>query len=144
MHGPHDDSFFEYLAGLESEYNDLQRSGYSGEGFHSPGIRLGVGASHNLPPHLARLKALEAAEKRKKGASGAGRRLGGGSTSRITQLTPKQLALRVSVVPSLLNFLFLRNGCGEVPIELTHYSPLFSASAVAFWWIFVGCRAKET
>ena len=103
VHGPHDDSFYKYLAGLESEYEDLKRSGYSGEGFHSRGIRLGIGASHNLPPHLARLKALEAAEKRKRGAdSGGGRRLGGGNGGTVgggrRQLTPRDLALRVSVV----------------------------------------------
>ena len=103
MHGPHDDTFYKCLAGLESEYEDLRRSGYSGEGFHSAGVRLGVGTSHNLPPHLARLKALEAAEKRRRaGGSGGGRRLGGGQTGTFDdgrrQLTPRELALRVSFV----------------------------------------------
>ncbi|KAF9643949.1 WLM-domain-containing protein [Thelephora ganbajun] len=101
VHGPHDDSFYKYLAGLETEYEDLKRSGYSGEGFHSRGIRLGVDTSHNLPPHLARLKALEAAEKRRRiGASGGGRRLGGGNDEQVgaigggrRQLTPRELAL---------------------------------------------------
>jgi len=84
---------------VESEYEDLRRSGYSGEGFHSRGIRLGVGTSHNLPPHLARLKAQEAAEKRRAQGSGGGRRLGGGTVGggRV-QLTPRELALKVSVV----------------------------------------------
>ena len=103
MHGPHDDSFYKYLAGLESEYEGLKRSGYSGEGFHSRGTRLGVGSSHNLPPHLARLRALEAAEKRKNRGSGGGRRLGGGGIGKVgtlggrTQLSPKELALKVRV-----------------------------------------------
>lgn len=100
MHGPHDDTFYKYLAGLEAEYEDLRRSGYSGEGFHSRGVRLGVGTSHNLPPHLARLKALEAAEKRRgAGGSGAGKRLGGGTfDDGRRNLTPRELASRVSLV----------------------------------------------
>lgn len=99
VHGPHDDSFYKYLAVLESEYEDLRRSGYSGEGFHSRGTRLGVGTSHNLPPHLARFKALEAAEKRRAGGSGGGRRLGGRNVDGgWSQLTPGQLALRVSLI----------------------------------------------
>ena len=102
VHGPHDDTFYKYLAGLEAEYEDLKRSGYAGEGFHSPGIRLGVGTSHNLPPHLARLKALEAAEKRRARGSGGGRRLGYGQAGTFDdgsrQLTPRELALRVSLV----------------------------------------------
>ena len=106
-HGPHDDSFYKYLAGLEAEYEDLRRSGYSGEGFHSRGVRLGVGTSHNLPPHSARLKALEAAEKRRAGGSGGGRRLGGGQAGTFDggriQFTPRELALKVSLVlPPLL------------------------------------------
>ncbi|KAF9785709.1 WLM domain-containing protein [Thelephora terrestris] len=102
VHGPHDDSFYKYLAGLESEYEGLKRSGYSGEGFYSRGTRLGVGSSHNLPPHLARLKALEAAEKRRNRSSGGGRRLGGGGTGKVgtfggrTQLTPRELALKAA------------------------------------------------
>jgi len=104
VHGPHDDSFYKYLAVLESEYEDLKRSGYSGEGFHSRGIRLGVGASHNLPPHLGRLKARDAAEKRKRaGESGGGRRLGGGNGG-WGQLPLKELMSRVRVLfhaPSL-------------------------------------------
>lgn len=93
VHGPHDDSFYKYLAGLETEYEDLKRSGYAGEGFHSPGVRLGFGTSHNLSPHLARLKAVEAAEKRRRmGGSGGGRRLGGTRT----QVTPRELAAKAA------------------------------------------------
>ena len=56
--------------------------------------------SHNLPPHLARLKALEAAEKRRKvsqilGGEG-GRRLGGGHLG--GNLTPSQKAAQVSLL----------------------------------------------
>jgi len=106
VHGPHDDTFYKYLAGLEAEYEDLRRTGYSGEGFHSRGIRLGVGTSHNLPPHLARLKALEAAEKRRRAGGSGGRRLGGGKAGAFDdgrrQLTPRELASRVSLVLSPL------------------------------------------
>jgi len=61
----------------------LQRSGYAGEGFFSKGHRLGVNVSHDLPPHLARQKALEAAEKRRQTAQvlGTGGRLGGRATN---------------------------------------------------------------
>lgn len=81
VHGPHDDKFYKFLAGLEDEYAALKRSGYSGEGFFTPGQRLGVGVSHNLPPRLAKAKALEAAERRRAMAGilgdGGGQRLGG-------------------------------------------------------------------
>lgn len=125
VHGPHDDAFYKYLAGLESEYEDLRRSGYSGEGFHSRGVRLGVGTSHNLPPHLAKLKALEAAEKRRTKDSGGGRRLGGGEIGShgggMRQLTPRELALRVrlSHIPVWIHLsTILPTLCG-IPIGLT-------------------------
>jgi hypothetical protein len=141
VHTPHDDSFYKYLAVLESEYEDLRRSGYAGEGFHSPGVRLGVGASHNLPHHLARLKALEAAEKRRRiGGSGGGRRLGeGGILGGKTRLTPKELALRVSDVPSLWNPHFDR--CGGAPIGLTDkfFLSFIFCSAIGMRWTFLGC-----
>ncbi|KAG6874402.1 hypothetical protein C0995_015138 [Termitomyces sp. Mi166 len=79
VHGPHNDRFYQYLSGLQDEYDALQRSGYAGEGLFSKGHRLGANVSHNLPPHLARAKALEAAEKRKQTSRvlGSGGRLGG-------------------------------------------------------------------
>ncbi|TFY65780.1 hypothetical protein EVG20_g5306 [Dentipellis fragilis] len=93
VHGPHDDKFYKFLAELEEEYEALQRSGYAGEGFHSKGNRLGQNVSHDLPPHLARQRALEAAEKRRKigAVLGSGGRLGGGSLAR-SGLSPRQLA----------------------------------------------------
>lgn len=100
MYGPHDEKFYAYLNKLKDEYYDLQRSGYSGEGFFSNGTRLGVGTSHDLPPHIARVKALEAAEKRRKGnllSSGpGGTRLGGNWRGVLTK-TPRELALEVSL-----------------------------------------------
>uniref|UniRef100_A0A8H7Y6U7 WLM domain-containing protein n=1 Tax=Psilocybe cubensis TaxID=181762 RepID=A0A8H7Y6U7_PSICU len=96
VHGPHDEKFYKYLDGLQDEYDALQRSGYAGEGFFSEGKRLGTNISHNLPPHLARLKALEAAEKRVKASKvlGSGGRLGG--STRNTGLSPRELASRAA------------------------------------------------
>ncbi|KAF8588279.1 WLM-domain-containing protein [Ramaria rubella] len=92
VHGPHDSQFYALLSKLEQEYEDLKRSGYAGEGFHSVGARLGVGVSHNISPRLAKIKALEAAEKRRKaaGVMGGGGRLGGRSVER--KRTPRELA----------------------------------------------------
>ncbi|THH20610.1 hypothetical protein EW146_g814 [Bondarzewia mesenterica] len=93
VHGPHDEKFYKFLTDLEEEYDALKRSGYAGEGFHSKGKRLGTGLSHDLPPHLARQRALEAAEKRRKVSSvlSGGGKLGGGSLAR-SGLSPRQLA----------------------------------------------------
>ncbi|KAJ8489875.1 hypothetical protein ONZ45_g13410 [Pleurotus djamor] len=95
VHGPHDDKFYKYLANLETEWEALKRSGYSGEGFLSEGHRLGTNISHNVPQHQARAKALEAAEKRRKVGSlmGRGGRLGG---TDIKNLTPRELAARAA------------------------------------------------
>ncbi|KAF8514555.1 WLM domain-containing protein [Hysterangium stoloniferum] len=92
VHGPHDSKFYEFLSNLEQEYDTLKRSGYAGEGFHSVGKRVGTGVSHDLPPHLARLKALEAAEKRRKlsGVMTGGGRLGGKQSGRYK--TPREMA----------------------------------------------------
>lgn len=97
MHGPHDDQFYKYLSGLQDEYDALQRSGYAGEGFFSEGKRLGTNTSHNVPPHIARQKALEAAEKRMKTSRvlGSGGKLGG--LGRTVGLTPRELAARVII-----------------------------------------------
>ena len=99
MHGPHDEKFYKFLAELEDEYDALQRSGYAGEGFFSPGHRLGAGVSHGLPPHLARVRALEAAERRRRHETltkGGGRL--GGRSSALERLSPRELAARVSFV----------------------------------------------
>jgi len=146
VHGPHDDSFYKYLAGLESEYEDLRRSGYSGEGFYSRGVRLGVGASHNLPHHLGRLKALEAAEKRRTRSWGGVRRLGsgdGGQPGTIgggkRQLTPRELALRVSLVSYPHLDPYFRHPSYrrvEVLIGLTdNFLPPFSTTTVRSWHV---------
>ena len=98
MHRPHDEKFYKSLAELEDEYDALQRSGYAGEGFFSPGQRLGVGISHDLPPHLARVRALEAAERRRKteALTKGGGKLGGRSSA-LEKLSPRELAARVSL-----------------------------------------------
>ncbi|KAG6868569.1 hypothetical protein C0993_001016 [Termitomyces sp. T159_Od127] len=96
VHGPHDDKFYKYLSGLQDEYDALQRSGYAGEGFFAKGHRLGSNVSHNVPPHVARVKALEAAEKRRQNSRllGSGGRLGG----RINTmgLSPRELAAQAA------------------------------------------------
>ncbi|CAK5280398.1 unnamed protein product [Mycena citricolor] len=96
VHGPHDDKFYKFLSGLQDEYDALQRSGYAGEGFYSKGNRLGANVSHDLPPHLARTKALEAAEKRRKVTAvlGSGGRLGGGGSN--SRLSPREQAARAA------------------------------------------------
>lgn len=78
----------------------LKRSGYAGEGFFSPGKKLGTNVSHNLPPHLARQKALEAAEKRRQVnliMSGGGR-LGGPNVRTRVNKSPRELAAEVQTV----------------------------------------------
>ncbi|KAF8167489.1 WLM domain-containing protein [Crassisporium funariophilum] len=96
VHGPHDDKFYKYLSGLQDEFDALQRSGYAGEGFFSAGKRLGVNVSHDVPPHIARVKALEAAEKRKQLSRvlGGGRRLGGLGQRVNSRLSPREMAAR--------------------------------------------------
>ncbi|KAG6846042.1 hypothetical protein H0H87_006406 [Tephrocybe sp. NHM501043] len=91
VHGPHDDKFYKFLSGLQDEYDALQRSGYAGEGFFSKGHRVGANVSHDLPPHLARAKALEAAEKRRQ----TSRVLGSGG--RISKdLSPRELSAQAA------------------------------------------------
>ncbi|KAJ7103050.1 WLM domain-containing protein [Mycena belliarum] len=99
VHGPHDERFYKFLGGLQDEYDALQRSGYSGEGFFSTGKRVGEGKAHDLPPHLARAKALEAAEKRAQTARvlGSGGRLGGGLRNIVNEnLSPRERAAQAA------------------------------------------------
>ncbi|EKM61412.1 uncharacterized protein PHACADRAFT_247978 [Phanerochaete carnosa HHB-10118-sp] len=95
VHGPHDEKFYKLLSELEDEYEALKRSGYAGEGFHTPGRRLGENISHDLPPHIARARALEAAEKRRRIGNmlGGARRLGGAPRR---DLTPRELAAQAA------------------------------------------------
>lgn len=99
VHGPHDEKFYKLLSELEEEYYELQRNGYSGEGFFTEGKKLGgSGGIRNVPPHLARQKALEAAERRRKVgllSSGSGQALGG---HKGVKLSPRELAARVRTV----------------------------------------------
>ncbi|KIK70539.1 hypothetical protein GYMLUDRAFT_279618 [Collybiopsis luxurians FD-317 M1] len=97
VHGPHDEKFYKFLSELQQEYDALQRSGYSGEGFFSEGHRLGTNVSHNLPPLRAREQAVAAAEKRRKISQtlGGSRRLGGQPNS-DRALTPRELAARAA------------------------------------------------
>lgn len=103
MHGPHDQKFYAYLATLEKEYEDLQRNGYAGEGFFAPGQRLGQGVSHDLPPHLARQRALDAAERRAKALGGVNRLGGKAWTTKGLIKSPRELAAEVSLFEDLLS-----------------------------------------
>ncbi|KAF5384917.1 hypothetical protein D9615_001122 [Tricholomella constricta] len=96
VHGPHNENFYKFLSELQDEYDALQRSGYAGEGFFSKGHRVGADVSHDLPPHLARLKALEAAEKRRQTSRvlGRGGRLGGRINTK--GLSPRELAAQAA------------------------------------------------
>ena len=97
-HGPHDVKFYKLLDGLNDEYDALRASGYSGEGFLGNGTAVGVGVSHNLSPHEARLRALAEAERRAKlarllGPPG-GRSLGG--VKARPGVSPRELAAQAA------------------------------------------------
>lgn len=95
MHGPHDQNFYNFLSRLEEEYYELKRTGYAGEGFFSNGRRLGEGIPQNIPAYLARQRALEAAERRRRTNVSTGPvRLGGGNLASLG-LTPRELAVLV-------------------------------------------------
>ncbi|KAH9002764.1 WLM domain-containing protein [Lactarius hatsudake] len=94
VHGPHDQNFYEFLSRLEEEYYELKRSGYAGEGFFTNGRRLGEGIPQNIPAYLARQRALEAAEKRRRSkvTTDGPVRLGGGNLASLG-LTPARAGL---------------------------------------------------
>ncbi len=98
MHGPHDQNFYKFLSRLEEDYYELKRTGYAGEGFFSNGRRLGDGIPQNVPAYLARQRALEAAERRRRANVATGTngpvRLGGGNLANLG-LTPRELAVLV-------------------------------------------------
>lgn len=111
MHGPHDQTFYNFLSRLEEEYYELKRTGYAGEGFFSPGRRLGEGIPQNVPVYLTRLRALAAAERRQRTNTGTNGpvRLGGGNLASLG-LTPRELAVLVrSVIFSSRILLSLNN-----------------------------------
>lgn len=72
--------------------------------------------SHNVSPHLARARALEAAEKRKRlgevMGDGGGRRLGGTLPAWSGQ-SPQELAVMVRETPSYIYIMLtlLTSGC---------------------------------
>lgn len=102
MHGPHDQNFYNFLSRLEEEYYELKRNGYAGEGFFTHGRRLGEGIPQNIPVYLARQRALEAAERRRRTNTIANGpvRLGGGNLASLG-LTPRELAVLVRKPMSL-------------------------------------------
>ncbi|KAI9464941.1 WLM domain-containing protein [Lactarius psammicola] len=96
VHGPHDQNFYKFLSRLEEEYYELKRTGYAGEGFFSNGRRLGNGIPQNVAAYLARQRALEATERRRRTDVATGTngpvRLGGGNLASLG-LTPRELAV---------------------------------------------------
>jgi len=96
VHGPHDQTFYNFLSRLEEEYYELKRSGYAGEGFFSHGRRLGAGrVPQSVPALIAQQRALEleAAERRRRTNTLPGPvRLGGGNLASLG-LTPRELAI---------------------------------------------------
>ncbi|KAJ9120615.1 hypothetical protein QFC22_002544 [Naganishia vaughanmartiniae] len=97
VYSPHDASFYKLLGELEEEWYALKRKGYSGEGFHSNGARLG--GYHSVPEHIGRIKALEAAEKRrvKSTLMGKGGRLGGAAVAgEGVRKSPREMAVEAA------------------------------------------------
>lgn len=99
VRGPHDAQFYKLLDELNKEYDDLVASGFKGDGFDAPGRRVGEGVSHDVAPHVAREKALEAIQKRLRyngwvGTAQSGQKLGGSSDLKSLErmLNPGQLA----------------------------------------------------
>jgi len=94
VHGPHDQNFYQFLSRLEEEYYELKRTGYAGEGFFTNGRRLGEGIPLNVPAYLARQRALEAADRRRRTNTETNGpvRLGGGNLASLG-LTPRELAI---------------------------------------------------
>ncbi|GHJ84331.1 hypothetical protein NliqN6_0733 [Naganishia liquefaciens] len=95
VHGPHDASFYKLLGELEEEWYELKRKGYSGDGFHSDGARLG--GSRGTPQHIGRIKGLEAAERRRAKSTlmGRGGRLGGTPTRGVVK-SPREMAVEAA------------------------------------------------
>ncbi|CAG8465158.1 12906_t:CDS:2, partial [Acaulospora colombiana] len=58
--------FYKLLDQLNNEYDELLLGGHAGDGFYTNGIRLGSGVTHNVTPEMAKQRALEAAERRKR------------------------------------------------------------------------------
>lgn len=85
VHGPHDDKFNALLKDLEQEWFEQRRTGgrgyMPGDGFLTPGLRLGMGQLGNAetPAEARRQAAAMAEERRRKQLLGVGGgRLGGG------------------------------------------------------------------
>jgi len=100
VHGPHDQTFYDFLSRLQEEHYELKRTGYAGEGFFSHGRQLGAGIPQTVPALIAQQRAieLEAAERRRRtntlpGTNGPVR-LGGGNLASLG-LTPRELAILV-------------------------------------------------
>ncbi|KAJ2793047.1 hypothetical protein H4R20_006664 [Coemansia guatemalensis] len=90
---PHDSEFYRRLDELRRETEELMARGYTGDGFHSDGRRVGQGVSHNAPRHQLREKRLRAAEGRAVAMGGRARTLGGAEWAvKQARYTPAQMA----------------------------------------------------
>ncbi|KAJ2611425.1 hypothetical protein H4S08_003168 [Coemansia sp. RSA 1365] len=93
VRAPHDSVFYQHLDELRHETEELMARGYTGDGFHSDGRRVGQGVSHNVPRHQLREKRLRAVEGRAVVMGGRARTLGGvGWAMKQAQHTPAQMA----------------------------------------------------
>lgn len=99
VHGPHDQTFYNFLSRLQEEYYELKRTGYAGEGFFTQGRRLGAGIPQTTPALIAQQRSIEleiAARRRTNTVPGTNGpvRLGGGNLATLG-LTPRELAVLV-------------------------------------------------
>ncbi|KAJ2078897.1 hypothetical protein H4R24_004156 [Coemansia sp. RSA 988] len=90
---PHDSEFYRRLDELRRETEELMARGYTGDGFHSDGRRVGQGVSHNAPQYQLREKRLRATEARAMALGGRPRTLGGAEcAARQARYSPTQMA----------------------------------------------------
>ncbi|KAI1799123.1 WLM-domain-containing protein [Daldinia bambusicola] len=86
VHGPHDAKFHALWNQLRDEHEALVLKGYTGEGFLSPGHRLG---GRSIPPEEAHRLARVAAENYRNLTAGSGSGSGPGSGRRLGGAAPR-------------------------------------------------------
>lgn len=93
-YGPHNQTFYKFLDGLQDEFDKLLMSGYTGEGFYSKGHVVGAGVSHNVSPAEAKKRAVAAAQKRAELYKGSGQKLGTADGTKKEQTKPLSVLVR--------------------------------------------------
>ncbi|KAA8913052.1 hypothetical protein TRICI_003300 [Trichomonascus ciferrii] len=93
-YGPHNQTFYKFLDGLQNEFDKLLMSGYTGEGFYSKGHVVGAGVSHNVSPAEAKKRAVAAAQKRAELYKGSGQKLGTADGIKKKQTKPLSVLIR--------------------------------------------------